>query len=101
MLADRLVPLPDDISDEQAAASLLKGMTVEYLKKANGPMHATATPDVPLVENVLNNYARNLSVDLRVPELPLQLQVEKVQPTPDGLVVTAGAKDVTLNAGGI
>ena len=29
--AVRLIPLPDDIGDEQAAASLLKGMTVEYL----------------------------------------------------------------------
>ena len=29
--ADRLVPLPDAISDEVAAASMLKGMTVEYL----------------------------------------------------------------------
>ncbi len=29
--AERLVPLPDDIADETAAASLLKGMTVEYL----------------------------------------------------------------------
>jgi len=28
---DRLVPLPDDISDEVAATSLLKGQTVEYL----------------------------------------------------------------------
>ena len=28
---NRLVPVPDDISDEIAAASLLKGMTVEYL----------------------------------------------------------------------
>lgn len=29
--ADRLIPLPDDISDEVAAASLLKGMTAEFL----------------------------------------------------------------------
>ncbi|MBI4706042.1 MAG: quinone oxidoreductase [Deltaproteobacteria bacterium] len=29
--ADRLVPLPDGIDDEQAAAMMLKGMTVEYL----------------------------------------------------------------------
>jgi NADPH2:quinone reductase len=29
--ADRLVPLPDDISFETAAASLLKGMTAEFL----------------------------------------------------------------------
>jgi NADPH2:quinone reductase len=31
LAADRLVRLPDDISDEQAAAVMLKGMTVEYL----------------------------------------------------------------------
>ncbi len=29
--AERLVPLPDDITDEIAAASLLKGMTAEFL----------------------------------------------------------------------
>jgi NADPH2:quinone reductase len=29
--ADRLVKLPDDISEEQAAAILMKGMTVEYM----------------------------------------------------------------------
>ena len=31
MPQDRLVKLPDDISDEMAAAMMLKGMTVEYL----------------------------------------------------------------------
>ena len=31
MPADRLVRLPDDVSDEIAAAAMLKGMTVEYL----------------------------------------------------------------------
>lgn len=31
MPADRLVKLPDDIAEEQAAAILMKGMTVEYL----------------------------------------------------------------------
>jgi len=31
MPADRLIKLPDDITDEQAAAVLMKGMTVEYL----------------------------------------------------------------------
>ena len=29
--ADRLVPLPDDIDDQTAAAMMLKGMTAEYL----------------------------------------------------------------------
>jgi NADPH2:quinone reductase len=31
MPADRLLKLPDDISEEQAAAILMKGMTVEYM----------------------------------------------------------------------
>ena len=31
MSADRLIPLPDSISDEQAAAIMLKGTTAEYL----------------------------------------------------------------------
>jgi NADPH2:quinone reductase len=38
--ADRLVPLPADISDEVAASSLLKGMTVEYLVRRVRPVGA-------------------------------------------------------------
>ena len=62
---------------------------------------AEGLPDIPLVQNALNNYARQISVDLRVPALPLKLVVQKVQPTPAGLVVTAGADEVPLNAGGL
>lgn len=38
--ADRLIRTPDDISDEQAAAVLLKGMTVEYLLTRCYPVKA-------------------------------------------------------------
>lgn len=38
--ADRLVKIPAAISDEQAAASLLKGMTVEYLLNRTYPLGA-------------------------------------------------------------
>jgi hypothetical protein len=62
---------------------------------------APGLPDIPLVRNLLNNYARQISFDVRLPELPLKLTVQKVQPTPAGLVVTAGAKEVPLNAGGL
>jgi hypothetical protein len=62
---------------------------------------AEGLPDVPLVDTALNNYAKSLAVDLKIPALPLKLQVQKVQPTPAGLVVTAGAKEVPLNAGGL
>jgi hypothetical protein len=62
---------------------------------------ADGLPDVPLVQTALNNYAKSLSVDLKVPALPLKLKVTKVQPTAAGLVVNAEAKEVTLNSGGI
>ena len=41
--ADRLVPLPADISDEVAAAALLKGMTAEFLIHRTFPVVAGQT----------------------------------------------------------
>jgi NADPH2:quinone reductase len=41
--ADRLVTLPDDISDEQAAAMMLQGMTVDMLIRSVWPLHAGDT----------------------------------------------------------
>lgn len=41
--ADRLVPLPDAIADDVAAASMLKGMTVEYLVRRTYPVKAGET----------------------------------------------------------
>jgi NADPH:quinone reductase len=38
MPADRLVPVPDGISDEQAAAMMLKGMTAWYLVRRTYPI---------------------------------------------------------------
>ena len=40
MPADRLVPLPDGITDEQAAAMMLKGMTAWYLVRRTHPVKA-------------------------------------------------------------
>jgi hypothetical protein len=58
---------------------------------------APGLPQVPLVQNLLNNYAKQISIDLRIPALPLKLAVQKVQPTAAGLVVTATANEVPLN----
>jgi len=41
--ADRLVKLPDSISDETAAAAMLKGMTAQYLLKRTYPVKAGET----------------------------------------------------------
>jgi LmeA-like phospholipid-binding len=62
---------------------------------------AAGVPDVPLVRNIIDSYAQRLAVDLKVPALPLKLTLQKVQATPAGLVVTAGATNVPLNAGGL
>ncbi|MEV4635979.1 DUF2993 domain-containing protein [Actinoplanes sp. NPDC049548] len=62
---------------------------------------AEGLPNVPLVRNLVDNYVRNLALDLKVPALPLGLKVQKVDPRPEGLVVTAGASDVSLNSGGL
>ncbi len=62
---------------------------------------AQGLPDIPLVQNALSNYAKQISVDLEVPALPLDMKVQKVQPTAAGLVVTAGGSEVPLNAGGL
>mgnify|MGYP007039553592 CR=1 FL=1 len=62
---------------------------------------AEGLPDIPLVRNLLNNYAKQISIDVKVPALPLKLVVRDVKPTADGLVVTAGATEVPLNAGGL
>ncbi len=43
MPADRVVKLPDSISDEQGAAMMLQGMTVEYLLRRTYPVKADDT----------------------------------------------------------
>jgi NADPH2:quinone reductase len=43
MPADRVVPTPDGIEDRQAAAMMLKGMTVEYLIRRTYPIQAGET----------------------------------------------------------
>ncbi|GGQ42502.1 LmeA family phospholipid-binding protein [Couchioplanes azureus] len=62
---------------------------------------AEGLPDLPLVRNLIDNYAKNLALDLEVPALPMGLQVQKVEPRPEGLVVTTGASDVPLSSGGL
>jgi acyl-coenzyme A thioesterase PaaI-like protein len=44
-----------------------KGMTVEYLKKARGTMHATATPDIAISESA-SGYELPVTVAVRDPQ---------------------------------
>lgn len=66
--ADRLVVIPDGVSDEQAAAMMLKGMTAEYLLRRTFPVkpgqtvlyHAAAGG----VGLIFGQWARELGVTL-------------------------------------
>lgn len=59
---------------------------------------AEGLPNVPIARALLSNYARSISVDVPLPELPFQMTVQEVRPTPEGLTVSATAKDVPINS---
>lgn len=61
-------------------------------------LNAEGLPNLPLAKAVLSNYAKGISIDVPLPKLPFQLNVRKVEPRPEGLTVTADAKNVPINA---
>ncbi|PZF97517.1 LmeA family phospholipid-binding protein [Micromonospora deserti] len=63
-------------------------------------LNAEGLPNVPLARTLLNNYAQGISVDVPLPDLPFQLAVREVRPLPEGLAVTADARNVPINAVG-
>lgn len=62
-LAELAAGVMTDASLPAAMRWIPKGMTVEYLAKARGPMRATATPDIALVDAV-QGYAVPVSVEV-------------------------------------
>jgi hypothetical protein len=58
---------------------------------------AEGLPNVPLAQQLVNNVAKNISINVALPDLPFRLDVQKVTPTPDGLSVTAAASNVPIN----
>ncbi|MDO3703865.1 DUF2993 domain-containing protein [Micromonospora sp. C28SCA-DRY-2] len=63
-------------------------------------LDAEGLPNVPLARALLSNYAKGISVDVPLPDLPFQLTVREVRPLPEGLAVTADARDVPINSAG-
>ncbi|WP_229401057.1 LmeA family phospholipid-binding protein [Micromonospora okii] len=63
-------------------------------------LDAEGLPNIPLARTLLNNYAKGISIDVPLPELPFQLALREVKPLPQGLAVTAAAKDVPINSAG-
>jgi len=63
-------------------------------------LDAAGLPNLPLARLALNRYAQGISIDVPLPELPFQLAVREVRPLPEGLAVTADAKNVPINSAG-
>jgi hypothetical protein len=61
---------------------------------------ADGLPNLPGAQALISAYAQKISFTVPLPELPFQLVVRDVQVRPEGLVVTAAARDVPLNTAG-
>ncbi|SCG61941.1 LmeA family phospholipid-binding protein [Micromonospora halophytica] len=95
-----VVTAPVDILGQKLTVTGTADVTVAEGNKVAlrfNDLDAEGLPAVPLARTLLSNFARDISVDVPLPELPFQLNVRKVEPRPEGLTVTADAKDVPLN----
>ncbi|MGC4748834.1 DUF2993 domain-containing protein [Micromonospora sp. DT201] len=63
-------------------------------------LDAAGLPNLPLARTFLNNFAKSISIDVPLPDLPFQLAVREVRPLPEGLAVTVDAKNVPINSVG-
>jgi len=77
----------------EAELSVVKGKI--QLRFAD--LTAEGLPDVAGVQNLIAGYARQLSIDIALPALPYALELQDVKALPEGLRVTAMARDVPLN----
>lgn len=96
------VTAPVEVLNQQVTVTGTANLAVaegNVVKVTFETVSAEGVPNIPIVQNLLNNYARQISLDMRVPDLPLNLVVREVTPTAGGLVVTADANDVPLNGG--
>ncbi|MDQ7906675.1 DUF2993 domain-containing protein [Phytohabitans sp. ZYX-F-186] len=60
-------------------------------------LQAEGVSQLPGVQALVNQFARQISISIALPELPFKLDVRGVQARPDGLAVDAQALDVALN----
>ncbi|MFC3503037.1 DUF2993 domain-containing protein [Micromonospora krabiensis] len=97
------VTAPVDILGQQLTVTGTADVTVGEQGKVGlrfNDLNAEGLPNLPLARTLLNNYARGISIDVPLPDLPFQLALREVRPQPEGLTVTADAKNVPLNAAG-
>ena len=93
------VPVLGQTFELSGAATLTVREGVVQVRFAD--VSAAGLPNVPLVKKLIDAYVQRLGIDLRVPQLPLNLKVQSVQPQAEGLRVTFGGREVALNSGGM
>jgi hypothetical protein len=59
---------------------------------------AEGLPAVPLAQQVVGNFVKQISINVDVPTLPFQMVLKEVHVTPEGLAVTATANDVPISS---
>ncbi|XBP93085.1 DUF2993 domain-containing protein [Micromonospora sp. CCTCC AA 2012012] len=97
-----VVTAPVDVLGVKLTVNGIAEVTVNNGKVALrfNDLTAEGLPNLPLARQVLTNYAKGISIDVPLPKLPFQLNVRKVEPKPEGLTVTADARDVPINSVG-
>ncbi|WP_320069214.1 DUF2993 domain-containing protein [Micromonospora sp. RTGN7] len=97
------VTAPVDILGQKLTVTGAAVVTVSKEGKVSlrfNDLDAEGLPNIPLARTLLNNYAKGISIDVPLPELPFQLALREVRPLPQGLAVTAAAKNVPINSAG-
>lgn len=61
---------------------------------------AEGLPQATLAHNLISQFAQQISINVPLPHLPFKLDVQQVRPRPEGLEVTATAKNVPLRSAG-
>ncbi|AVT36474.1 DUF2993 domain-containing protein [Plantactinospora sp. BB1] len=92
-------PVQVPIINQELTVQGIANLTVEGDEIVIGFDQLTSAdlPNNPLIKTFVSNFARQLSVRVPLPPLPFALQLHEVRPLPNGLAVTASARDVALS----
>jgi hypothetical protein len=95
-----VVKAPLDVLGQQVTVNGTAKLSVAEGRVQIGfdTLTAEGLPAVPAAQALVNAYAKQISINVALPDLPFQLQLQQVRPQPDGLAVTATAKDVPINS---
>lgn len=91
--------LPLTVAGQRVTAVALADVSVAngLVRISVAEIRAEGVQLVPQAQRLLDDYKRQLSVELRLPPLPFRLRVEGAAVRPEGLAVTASAQGVPIS----